>query len=83
MSDLTPRTEEEVSHMPTALGIPRRTRAKSREGMVVTTIALPEGLLNALQERAWKERKAMTLLVREIIQDALRARPRRRRGGAR
>ena len=38
--------------MPRAMVVPRRPRAKSREGMVVTTIALPHATHYALLRAA-------------------------------
>jgi hypothetical protein len=54
-------------------------RAPSREGMIVTTIALPMDLHDRLRFRALAERTAMTVLVREILEAALRPTPHTRK----
>ena len=58
----------------------RKKRAESREGMVVTTIALDEDLHQRLAIAAVEERAAITELVRVAVTEWLdRRRPERRR----
>lgn len=52
----------------------KRQRAASREGMVVTTIALPDDVHRALAIAAIEERTVMTELVRQAVQEWLKRR---------
>ena len=52
----------------------KRQRAESREGMIVTTIALPEDVHRALAIAAIEERTVMTELVRQAVQEWLKRR---------
>lgn len=52
----------------------KRQRAESREGMVVTTIALHEDVHRALAIAAIEERTVMTELVRQAVQEWLKRR---------
>jgi len=54
-------------------------RAKSREGMVTTTIALEEHQLHELKLVALQDKAAITELVRQAIGDFLSRRQRRER----
>jgi predicted transcriptional regulator len=49
----------------------KKQRAESREGMVVTTIALDPGLHHRLAIAAVEERSAMTELVRQAVAEWL------------
>ena len=56
---------------------PKRKRAPSREGMVVTTIALPKRMHDQLRRLALSESTVFTQLVREALREWLE----RRKGG--
>ena len=56
----------------------KRQRAASREGMVVTTIALPDDVHRALAIAAIEERTVMTELVRQAVQEWLKRRERKK-----
>jgi hypothetical protein len=58
-----------------------KKRAESREGMVITTIALTKEMHRQLAMMAVEENAAITELVREAVAEwlALRERPKRRR----
>ncbi len=56
-------------------------RAKSRERMTVTTVALPERIHRQLTVAAAEERTVMTELVRQAVVDWLARRGRGRRRG--
>ena len=49
----------------------KRQRAESREGMVVTTVALDEGMHRELAIAAVEERAAITELVRQAVREWL------------
>ena len=56
-----------------------KKRASTREGMVVTTVALPEDLHQRLAIAAVEERAAITELVRQLVTAWLDQRERKRR----
>ena len=58
--------------------LPRR-RAETREGKVVTTVALPEELHQRLAIAAVEDRAAITALMRDAISEWLERRDRKRR----
>ena len=49
----------------------KRQRAESREGMVTTTVALPDELHRALALVAVEKRTVMTELVRQAVREWL------------
>lgn len=57
----------------------KRVRAKSREGMRVTTVALEEGMHRRLAIAAIEESTVMTELVRRALAEWLDRRGRKRR----
>ena len=57
-----------------------KRRAESREGMVVTTVALPPDLHKQLVIAAVEDGAASAQLIREAVEEWLK---RRRRGGKR
>lgn len=62
----------------------QKKRAASREGMVVTTVALPPNLHRRLVLAALEENAASAELIRQAVQEYLDRRKRTRRGrGAR
>lgn len=58
----------------------RRRRAETRDGMVVTTVALRESVLRRLTLIAARERTVMTELVRQAVDQWLARRGRSGRG---
>lgn len=58
---------------------PKRRRAESREGMRVTTIALPDEMHRRLAIEAIESRTVLTQLVREAISEWLDRRERKRK----
>jgi Arc/MetJ-type ribon-helix-helix transcriptional regulator len=56
-----------------------KRRAESREGMVITTVALPPGLHRRLVLAALEENAASAELIREAVDEWLDRR--KRRGG--
>jgi predicted transcriptional regulator len=60
--------------------IMKKRRAKSREDMVVTTVALPQKLHRCLAILAIEENAASAELIREAIQEYLDRRERQRKG---
>jgi len=56
----------------------RRYRATTREGMRVTTIALPDEMFRELSHAAIDEDVSMTELVRQLAADYLRRRAAKR-----
>ncbi len=56
-----------------------KQRAKSREGMTVTTVALPEDMHRRLAIAAVEENAALTELIRRAVQEWLDRRTRKRR----
>ncbi len=56
-----------------------RKRAESREGMVVTTVALEEKLHRRLAIAAVEEKTVMTEVVRQAVREWLDRRGRKRR----
>ncbi len=56
-----------------------RKRAESREGMVVTTVALEEELHRRLAIAAVEEKTVMTEVVRQAVREWLDRRGRKRR----
>ena len=58
-----------------------KKRAESREGMVVTSVALDQELHRRLAMAAVEENAALTELVREAIREWLERRDRERRRG--
>jgi len=57
-----------------------KTRAKTREGMIVTTIALDEDLHRRLAIAAVEDGAALTELVRQALGEWLDRRRKRKRG---
>jgi Arc/MetJ-type ribon-helix-helix transcriptional regulator len=51
--------------------MPKKSRAETREGMVVTTVALENELHHRLALAALEERSAMTELVRRAVREWL------------
>jgi predicted transcriptional regulator len=58
----------------------KRVRAATREGMVVTTIALREEVSRRLSMAALEDRTVMTELVRQAVDEWLERRKRTARG---
>jgi hypothetical protein len=61
----------------------RKRRAESREGMVITTVALPPDLHRRLAIAALEERAAIAELIRDSVTYYLAERDRMRRKGKR
>jgi hypothetical protein len=60
----------------------KRMRAATREGMVVTTVALREEVSRRLAMAALEDRTVMTELVRQAVDEWLKRRKRTARGGS-
>ncbi len=60
----------------------KQKRAESREGMVVTTVALREDVHRRLSIAAVEDRTVMTELVRQAVDDWLARRRRKQRDQA-
>ena len=60
----------------------KRNQAKSREGMIVTTIALRRGVHRRLSIAAIEEHTVMTEIVRQAVDEWLARRGPKRRGSA-
>ena len=60
---------------------PKRKRAESREGMRVTTIALPDEMHRRLAIEAIESRTVLTELVRQAISEWLERRERKSKAG--
>jgi len=58
----------------------RKRRAPTREGMVVTTVAMPPDLHEQLAIAAVKERAAMTELIRQAVKEWLERREKKQKG---
>lgn len=58
-----------------------KRRAEKREGMVVTTIALPQDLHKRLAIASIEEGAAMTELLRDVVREYLDKRERTRKKG--
>ena len=59
-----------------------KRKAKSREGMIITTVALPTALHRRLALAALEENAAGAELIRQGVQEYLDRRERKRRGRA-
>jgi predicted transcriptional regulator len=57
----------------------KKRRAESRTGMVVTTIALEPDLHRRLAVAAIDERAAMTVLIRQAVEEWLERRERKKK----
>jgi nitrate/nitrite-specific signal transduction histidine kinase len=61
----------------------KKRRAESREGMVITTVALPRDLHRRLAIAALEERAAIAELIRDSVTQYLAERDRKGRKGKR